>query len=83
MLDKVRKLYKLKKQADPLRKEMGRLRVDEESGGIRVVLRGDFTLEGFWLDGERRADVEKVFKKAAKKVQKKLAKRMGGRLMDI
>ena len=83
MFEKVQSLYKLKKQTDPLRKVMGKLRVDEESGGIRVVLRGDFTLEEFWLDGERRADIEKVFKKATKKVQKKLAKKMGGRMGEL
>ena len=83
MFDKVQSLYKLKKQTDPFRKEMGRLRVDEDSGGIRVILRGDFTLEEFWLNGERRADIEKVFKKATKKVQKKLAKRMRGRMGEF
>ena len=83
MFNKVRKLYKLKKQADPLRKEMARTKVEVEQDGIRVVMRGDQTIEGIWEHGERRKNLEKVLNKAAKKVQRKLIRKMGGRLGEL
>ena len=83
MFNKVKKLYKLKKQTDPLRKEMAKIRVEETAGNIRIVMRGDQVVEEIWEGEERRRDLEKALRRATKKVQRKLAKRMRGRLGDF
>jgi DNA-binding protein YbaB len=62
---------------------MQKIEVDVEVGNVRVVMKGDQSVELVEIDGKEAEDVEKALNKASKKVQKKVAKKMQGQMGDL
>ncbi len=83
LFDKAKNLYRLKRQADSLKKKMGDISVEIEERGIRLKMRGDQHVEEIFVDGEKSERLKEVFNKAVKESQKKVAKRMGGDFSDL
>lgn len=83
MFDKVRKLYNLKRKADDLKKRMAKIVVEVEVGDVKIVMRGDQTVDEVLVDGKPNKDLRKAFNKAVKKSQKEVAKKMRGDLSDF
>ena len=83
LFDKAKNLYRLKRQADSLKKRMGDISVEIEERGVRLRMRGDQHVEEIFVDGEKSERLKEVFNKAVKESQKKVAKRMGGDFSDL
>ena len=83
VFDKAKQLYNLKKKADKMKKKMRTIEVDVEVGDVRVVMKGDQSVDLVEINGEQAKDVEKALNKASKKVQKKVAKKMQGQMGDL
>jgi len=83
VFDKAKKLYNLKRKADKMKKKMRKIEVDVEVGDVRVVMKGDQSVELVEIDGEEAKDVGKALNKAYKKIQKKVAKQMQGQMGDL
>ena len=85
-LQQGKQLMKMRSQAKKLQKELEVVMHKEESGDIRVKVRGDQRIEYLEIDGESRKDVVDLVNKAVKGVQKKAAKKMmetGGGLSGL
>jgi len=80
MLDKMKGLYKLKKQADELKKKMQLITVEVEEKNIHIVMRGDNNVESISINGEENLDIKRAFNRALKETQKKVAKKFQGDL---
>ena len=78
MLDQVRELNKLRKQAAQVKREMERITVEVAVKGVRIVMRGDQQIDVIEVNGEVRDDLRKAFNKAVKESQKKVAKKLSG-----
>lgn len=83
MFDKAKKLYNLKRRADKLKKRMAKIVVEVEVGDVKVVMRGDQSVDEVLVDGESNPDLKKAFNKAVKRSQKEVAKKMRGDLSDF
>ena len=66
-----------------MKKKMRTIEVDVEVGDVRVVMKGDQSVDLVEINGEQAKDVEKALNKASKKVQKKVAKKMQGQMGDL
>ena len=83
MFDKAKELYKLKKQADELKRRMAAIVVEVEEKEVKVVMQGDQEVREVWVDGEEDERLKKAFNKAVKESQKKVAKKMRDQLGDL
>ena len=80
MFDKFKQLgqlNKMRQQAMKLQKELEQIKEMAERGGMKVVVKGDQTID-YILDknGEERRDLVDLLNEALKKVQKESAKKM-------
>ncbi len=79
MIDKFKKLGKLKKlrdRANKLKKALADEEIVAENGNIKVVIGGDQKLKSIKINGEVNKDLVTVINKAIKKSQKVAAKKM-------
>lgn len=89
MFDKFKQLgqlNKMRQQAMKLQKELEKIKESVEKGSMKVVVRGDQTIDYITIDGEERRDLVELINEALKKVQKESAKKMlemGGGLSGI
>lgn len=89
MFDKFKQLgqlNKMRQQAMKLQKELEQIKEMAEKGGIKVVVKGDQTIDYIFMDGEERRDLVDLINEALKKVQKESAKKMlemGGGLSGL
>jgi DNA-binding protein YbaB len=79
MLDKLKQLSQLKGLGDDIKKEI----VEVEKQGIKVVLKGDFTIEEISLNSqleisEQEKILKECFNQAIHEIQMKMAKKMMG-----
>lgn len=90
MFDKFKQLgqlNKMRQQAMKLQKELEQIKESAEKNGMKVVVKGDQTID-YILDknGEERSDLVDLLNEALKKVQKVSAKKMlemGGGLSGL
>ena len=80
---KIKDLYNLKKQADDMKREMGKSVVEVEEKGVKITMQGDQKVLNISVDGEENQKLKDAFNKAVKESQKKVAKKMQGRLSDF
>lgn len=78
MFEQVRELNKLRKQAGELKREMERITVEVAHGKVKILMRGDQTVEKIEVEDEERADLRDAFNKAVKESQKKVAQKLSG-----
>lgn len=83
MLGKAKDLYKLKKQADEMKRIMASITVDVDHKGVELTMQGDQKVTRITIDGEERDDVKDAVNKAVKDSQKKAAKKMQGFAGDL
>ena len=83
MFNQMKDLYKLKKQADDLKKKMQTITVEVEEKNVKVIMRGDNNVEAVFIDGEEKPEVKKAINKATKEAQKKVAKKFQGQLSGM
>ncbi len=89
MFDKFKQLgqlNKMRQQAMKLQKELEKIKETAEKGGMKVVVKGDQTIDYIVIDGEERRDLVDLINEALKKVQKESAKKMmemGGGLSGL
>ncbi|MBI4157881.1 YbaB/EbfC family nucleoid-associated protein [Candidatus Woesebacteria bacterium] len=89
MFDKFKQLgqlNKMRQQAMKLQKELELIKESVEKGGMKVVVRGDQTIDYITIDGQERRDLVDLINEALKKVQKESAKKMlemGGGLSGL
>ncbi len=83
MFEQMKDLYKLKKQADELKKKMQTITIEVEEKNIKVVMRGDNNVEAVFINGEENVNVKNAINKATKEVQKKVAKKFQGQLSEM
>ncbi len=89
MFDKFKQLgqlNKMRQQAMKLQKELEQIKESVEKGGMKVVVRGDQTIDYITIDGQERRDLVDLINEALKKVQKESAKKMlemGGGLSGL
>ncbi len=83
MFEQMKDLYKLKKQADELKKKMQTITIEVEEKNIKVVMRGDNNVEAVYINGEENINVKNAINKATKEVQKKVAKKFQGQLAGM
>lgn len=79
MLDKFKKLGKLKKlrdQANKLQDALADEEINVEMGNIKVVIGGDQKLKSVKVDEQENENLVKAINKAIKKSQKVAAKKM-------
>lgn len=80
---KAKELFKLKKQADVMKKQMEQITVEVEERGVKIVMQGDQKIREIWVDGADEPRLREAFNKAVKESQKKVAKKMQGQLGDL
>lgn len=80
---KIKDLYKLKKQADEMKREMENIVVEVEEKGVKIVMQGDQKVVSISVNGEEDPRLKDMFNKAVKESQKKVSKKMQGRLSDL
>lgn len=76
----------MRQQAMKLQKELEQIKEMAEKGGMKVVVKGDQTIDYIFMDGEERRDLVDLINEALKKVQKESAKKMlemGGGLSGL
>lgn len=89
MFDKFKQLgqlNKMRQQAMKLQKELEQIKESAEKGSMKVVVKGDQTIDYILLDGQERRDLVDLINEALKKVQKESAKKMlemGGGLSGL
>ncbi len=89
MFDKFKQLgqlNKMRQQAMKLQKELEQIKESAEKGAMKVVVRGDQTIDYITIDGQERRDLVELINEALKKVQKESAKKMlemGGGLSGL
>ena len=89
MFDKFKQLgqlNKMRQQAMKLQKELEQIKEMAEKGGMKVVVKGDQTIDYIFMDGQERRDLVDLLNEALKKVQKESAKKMlemGGGLSGL
>lgn len=89
MFDKFKQLgqlNKMRQQAMKLQKELELIKETVEKGGMKVVVKGDQTIDYILMDGQERRDLVELINEALKKVQKESAKKMlemGGGLSGL
>jgi DNA-binding protein YbaB len=83
MLGKAKDLYKLKKQADQMKRIMAGITVNVDHRGVKLTMQGDQKVVSIKIDGEERDDVKEAINKAVKESQKKAAKKMQGFAGDL
>lgn len=89
MFDKFKQLgqlNKMRQQAMKLQKELEQIKESAERGAMKVVVKGDQTIDYITIDGEERRDLVDLINEALKKVQKESAKKMlemGGGLSGL
>ena len=89
MFDKFKQLgelNKMRKQAMELQKELEKIKETAERGGMKVIVKGDQTIDYLVIDGQERRDLVDLINEALKKVQKESAKKMlemGGGLSGL
>lgn len=69
-----------------LQKELEQIKEMAEKGGMKVVVKGDQTIDYIFMDGEEKRDLVNLINEALKKVQKESAKKMlemGGGLSGL
>jgi len=76
-------MYKLKRRADDMKRQMEAITIEVEDGGVKVIMQGDNKIQEIWIDGELNTRVKGVLNQAVKDVQKKVAKKMRGQLSDF
>lgn len=79
MLDKFKKLGKLKKlrdQANKLQDALAEEEITVEMGNIKVIIGGDQKLKSVKMNNEENENLVKAINKAIKKSQKVAAKKM-------
>lgn len=82
-LGKMKDLYALKRQADVMKKEMEKIKVEVHEGLYTIIMKGDQSVERVEESGDENEDLKKLFNKAVKESQKKVAKKMRGQLGDF
>lgn len=89
MFDKFKQLgqlNKMRQQAMKLQKELEQIKESVEKNGMKIVVKGDQTIDYIFMDGEERRDLVDLINEALKKVQKESAKKMlemGGGLSGL
>jgi len=83
MFNQMKDLYKLKRQADDLKKKMQTITLEVEVKNVKVVMRGDNNVEAVFINGEENPDVKRAINKATKEVQKKVAKKFQGQISGM
>ena len=89
MFDKFKQLgelNKMRKQAMELQKELEKIKETAERDGMKVIVKGDQTIDYLVIDGQERRDLVDLINEALKKVQKESAKKMlemGGGLSGL
>ncbi len=89
MLDKMKQLYELKKQADQLKKELQGITVEGEGGkgSVRIRMTGEMKVHSVfispeWLSPDRTSKLEEAVKESISdgldKAQKAAAAKLGG-----
>ena len=76
----------MRQQAMKLQKELELIKESVEKGGMKVVVKGDQTIDYITIDGQERKDLVDLINEALKKVQKESAKKMlemGGGLSGL
>lgn len=76
----------MRQQAMKLQKELEKIKETAEKGGMKVVVKGDQTIDYIVIDGEERRELVDLINEALKKVQKESAKKMlemGGGLSGL
>jgi DNA-binding protein YbaB len=77
MLDKMKELYELKKQADPMKKVLEAEIIEVESGDMKVVISGDQKIKEIHLgDSVDEDSLKEIINKALEESQKVAAKKM-------
>lgn len=83
MLERVKKLYQLKRSADEAKKLLQAETLTIEERGVRVVLRADLQIKEIVLDNQRLERLERALNKAIREAQKKAAKKLSGLMGDL
>jgi DNA-binding protein YbaB len=89
MFDKFKQagnLMKMRSEAMKLQKELEKIRLSREKGGVKVVVSGDQKINYLEIDGEEKRELMELINDAMKDVQKEAAKKMlemGGGLSGL
>lgn len=89
MFDKFKQLGQLnqmRQQAMKLQKELEKIKESVEKNGMKVVVKGDQTIDYIEIDGEEKRALVELINEALKKIQKESAKKMlemGGGLSGL
>ncbi len=83
MFDKLKDLHRLKKIQSDIKKQLEQIFVVQESGNIKVVVRGDKRIEKIEIDGEEDKNLKNLINEAMKETDKKVEKQMRGQMQDL
>ena len=83
MFDKLKDLNRLKKIQSDIKKQLEQIFVVQESGNIKVVVRGDKRIEKIEIDGEEDKNLKNLINEAMKETDKKVEKQMRGQMQDL
>ena len=83
MFDKLKDLHRLKKIQSDIKKQLEQIFVVQESGNIKVVVRGDKRIEKIEIDGEEDKNLKNLINEAMKETDKKVEKLMRGQMQDL
>ncbi len=84
MMDKMKDLYKLQKQAKQMKKELSAIHIEAEANGITVIVSWEMNIidivipdEALWMGGKKIAkSVQEAFEKGKKKSEQISAEKM-------
>lgn len=81
MLDKLKNLYKLKQDAQRIKDELAKEKVEVENHGIKIIMNGNQEVESIILISDlpietQQRYLKETFNEAVKKVQKLMAEKM-------
>lgn len=83
MFDKLKDLNRLKKIQSDIKKQLEQIFVVQESGNIKIVVRGDKRIEKIEIDGEEDKNLKNLINEAMKETDKKVEKQMRGQMQDL
>lgn len=89
-MGKLGDMYRLRKQAKELKKELKNIHIESEEKGVIIMLDGEQTIVSVSVSDEARADkrqleesIKKAFEKALKKSQQIAAEKMKSIMGDM
>ncbi len=83
MLDEAKKLLKLKKMQDDIKKQTENVVIRKEKDGMVIVLRGDRKVLNLSFDGVEDKELKDFLNDAMKELDKKLEKEFRSQSSDI